>query len=266
MQDLASYSTDLTKEQWAHISNTIPAPKPGGRPAKYERSTIVDAIWYITQAGCAWRLLPKTFPPWSSVYGYFRQWSQLGIWEKIHQRLREEVRVQAGKAPAPTAAIIDSQSVKMGDQGGAAGYDAGKKIKGRKRHIMVDTLGCLLALLITPADEQDRPMAWPLLVLGLNKFRPLKLIWADGAYAGQLLAWVLQRWRGRARVQIVKRSDHVKGFKVLPKRWIVERTFGWLTKARRLVKDYEQKTTHSESFIYIRMSQLMLRRLIPTSR
>ena len=139
-------------------------------------------------------------------------------------------------------------------------------MSGRKRHILVDTLGCLLSLLITPAHEQDRDMAWPLLALALNQFRTLQLIWADGAYVGELLPWVRQRWRGRVRVEIVKRSDDVQGFKVLPKRWIVERTLGWLTKARRLVRDYEYKTTHSEAFIYIRMSQLMLRRLHPASK
>lgn len=266
MQNIASYPTDLTDEQWSHIESLVPAPKPGGRPPKYERRSIVNAILYIVQAGCSWRLIPKTFPPWSSVYGYFRLWSKEGVWERLHNELRDQTRLKAGKATTPTAGIIDSQSVKMGDQGGAVGYDAGKKVKGRKRHILVDTLGCLLSIVITPANEQDRDMAQPLLVEGLNKFRTLKRIWADSGYTGALISWVAKRWRGRAELEIVKRSDDVKGFKVLPKRWIVERTFGWLTKARRLVKDYEQKTTHSESFIYIRMSQVMLRRLFRAAK
>lgn len=237
MQTDAIYPTDLSDKRWTQIQPWLPARKGGGRPPKHSLRQIVNAILYLTQAGCAWRLLPQTFPPWSTVYGYFWRWTKAGIWARIHDRLRTLVRMQVDKDAEPTAAILDSQTVKTGDADGLQGYDAGKKVVGRKRHVLVDTLGWLLWVLITPADEQDRDVAWPLLAQALKRFRRLRLIWADAGYAGRLLAWVRGRWRGRACVEIVRRSDPAKGFVILPKRWIVERTLGWLTKARRLVKD-----------------------------
>jgi putative transposase len=256
-----NYWTDLTDEQWNRIKELVPAPKRGGRPATHCRRHIVDAIIYVTQAGCSWRLLPKDFAPWNTVYGYFRTWSKEGIWERVHGHLRSSVREAKGRDPEPTAAITDSQTVKTAGAGGARGFDGAKLMTGRKRHLLVDTLGLLLWVLMTAADESDRDMAFPVLAQGLNLFARLKRVWADSAYTGQLPDWVRQRWKGRAQVEIVKRSAQAKGFVVQPKRWIIERTFAWLIKARRLVRDYEQNTTHSEAFIYIRMSHLMLRRL-----
>ena len=263
MQKQLTYPTDLTDAQWAQIEPWVPGPKPGGRPLTHSRRVIINAILYILHAGCAWRMLPKDFPPWSTVYGYFWRWSKAGLWQQIHNKLLALVRAQSGKAPQPTAAILDSQTVKAGGLQAHQGYDAAKKIVGRKRHLLVDTLGWMLAVLVTPAHEPDRQMACPLLAVALRLWRRLQLLWADGAYAGSLGAWLRQRWRGRVRLEIVRRSDRSGSFRVEPKRWIVERTFGWLTRARRLVKDYERHTQHSEAFIYIRMMALMLRRLHP---
>jgi putative transposase len=211
-------------------------------------------------------LLPKDFAPWQTVYGYFRRWTKAQVWSWIHDTLRERVRRKVGKKPSPTAAIMDSQSVKTGDQGGASGYDAGKKIKGRKRHLLVDTLGLILGLWITPADVQDRDGAKGLLMSVVFWFCRLKVIWADAGYLGELVQWVKQlRPFGALHLEIVKRSEEQKGFKVLRKRWIVERTFGWFVKCRRLVRDYEKKITHSEALIQICMIGLMLRRLDKSS-
>ena len=257
-----TYQTDLTDTQWDLIKNMIPKEQKRGRPLEHTRRSIVNAIFYMARAGCAWRLLPKDFAPWQTVYGYFRSWRKARIWGLIHDTLREQVRRKAGKKPSPTAAIMDSQSVKIGDQAGERGYDAGKKITGRKRHILVDTLGMILGMVITPADVQDRDGARSLLSSMVHVFGRLQIIWADAGYLGQLIDWVKQlRPYGKLHLEVVKRPEQRKGFHVVRKRWIVERTFGWLMKCRRLVRDYEQKPENSECMIHICMVGIMLRRL-----
>ena len=260
------YPTDLTDGEWTEIQSLVPKPKSGkgrrGRPLELERRTLLNAIFYVVRSGCAWRLLPKDFGPWQTVYGYFRHWSQDWTWTFIHDTLRDWWRKTEGKRVAPTAAIIDSQSVKTPDQAGASGYDAGKKIKGRKRHLAVDTLGLVLGLMITSAAVQDRDAAKTLVGTLVKVFGRLQIIWADGGYLGALVQWVKQlRPFGKLHLEIVRRSDHAKGFQVLPKRWIVERTFGWFSKSRRLRTDYEVRLDHSEAMLRICMIRLMVRRL-----
>jgi putative transposase len=224
----------------------------------------MDAILYVACSGCSWRMLPHDFAPWQTVYGYFRRWRQQGIWQTTHDVLVLMLRLHAGKQTNPTAGIIDSQSVKVADQAGPRGFDAGKKINGRKRHVLVDTLGLILAVVVTPASVQDRDGARLLLGFLQHCFSRLRVIWADGGYAGHLVEWLwhLRHYR-RLRLEIVRRGADQRGFQVLPKRWIVERTFGWLMKYRRLRCDYEQLTANSEAMIYIAMTRLMLRRLHP---
>lgn len=260
------YPTDLTDDEWNEIQSLVPRPKSGpgrrGRPAEQDRRSLVNAIFYVVKAGCAWRLLPGDFPRWQTVYGYYRRWSQDWTWTFIHDTLRNWLRKTVGRKVAPTAAIVDSQSVKTPDQAGERGYDAGKKIKGRKRHLAVDSLGLILGLLITSAAVQDRDAAKPLLRELVRLFGRLQIIWADGGYLGKLVWWVKQlRPYGKLHLEIVRRCDRVKGFKVLPKRWIVERTFGWFYKSRRLCRDYEVRLDHSEAMIRICMIRIMVRRL-----
>jgi putative transposase len=220
---------------------------------------ILNAIFYIVRSGCTWRMLPHDLPPWKTVYHYFRLWRKDGTWERINSALRVEVRVAAGREPEPSAAVIDSQSVKTTETPGVRGYDAGKKVNGRKRHLLVDTLGLVLMVVVHAANIQDRDGARLLLEKARGRFPRLRLIWADGGYTGKLVDWVktLCLWV----LEIVKRSDDVKGFQVLPHRWVVERTFGWLGRYRRLSKDYEGLPESSEAMIYIAMIHLMVRRL-----
>src|ERR1017187_828731 len=260
------YPTDLTDEEWDYIKSLVPAPKSGkgkrGRPIKLDRRHLANAIFYVDRSGCAWRLLPRDFGPWQTVYGYFRQWSQDWTWAFIHDTLRDWLRKTQERKVAPIAAIIDSQSVKTADQAGERGYDAGKKVSGRKRHVAVDSLGLILAIMITPASVQDRDAAKGLIKLLATMYGRLQIIWADGGYLGALVQWVKQlRPFGKLRLEIVRRSDRAKGFQVLPKRWIVERTFGWLYKSRRLCRDYEVRLDHSEAMIRICMIRLILKRL-----
>lgn len=260
------YPTDLTDEEWNQIKSLVPTSKSGkgkrGRPTHNDRRNVVNAIFYVVRSGCAWRLLPRDFPHWQTVYGYFRKWSQDWTWTFIHDTMREWVRKAFGRKVAPTAAIVDSQSVKTPDQAGERGYDAGKKIKGRKRHVAVDTFGLLLAVTITTAAMQDRDAA-KMLIRGLvNLFGRIQIIWADGGYLGELVRWVKNlRPYGKLRLEIVRRCDDVKGFKVLPRRWVVERTFGWFYKSRRLCRDYEVRIDHSASMLRICMIRIMVRRL-----
>jgi putative transposase len=255
------YPSDLTDLQWDNIEHLLPPPKTGGRPRKYDNRQLVNAILYVLVSGCQWRLLPRDFPPWQSVYGYYRRWQRGGAWARIHDGLRRLVRQVAGRDAQPSAAILDSQTVKTTEQGGPHGYDAGKKVNGRKRHVLVDTLGLLLAVVVHPADVQDRDGAKLVLERVRGRLPHLQLIWADGGYSGRLVQWVQKRcgWV----LQTILRPVGVAGFVLLPRRWVVERTFAWLGRCRRLSKDYERRPETTEVWIHLAMIRLMSRRLLP---
>jgi putative transposase len=259
----AKYLTDLTDQQWQILRKLLPLRSRRGAPQTVCRRGVLNAIMYVVRSGCPWRLLPHEFPNWKTVYGIFLSWRNDGTWQRIHDTLRDMLRSRLGRKKSPSAAVIDSQTVKTSEVGGQRGYDAGKKINGRKRHIIVDTLGLILALVVHPADVQDYDGAVLVLrVLGRLKerFRRLRVIFADSAYGRNNLPECVEGAFGWL-LQTVLRPAKVKGFVVLPKRWIVERTFGWLGRYRRHSKDYERNVASSEAMIYIVMTHIMLRRI-----
>ena len=258
------YPSDMTDAEWLLVEPLIPPAKRPGRKRTVNLREVVNAIFYVLSSGCQWRMLPKDFPPRSTVHEYLMLWEWDGTLDRIHHALYVQVRELAGKEASPTAAIIDSQSVKAAGKGGAnidpTGYDAGKKVKGIKRHITVDTLGMILVGQIHPANVQDRDGALQLLKEGRSMFPFVEKIFADGAYQGQATAAAVAAL-GEWELEIVKRSDIAKGFVVLPKRWIVERTFGWLGRCRRLSKHFENLARMALAFLRLAMIRLMMRRI-----
>ncbi len=259
-----AYPSNLTWAQYEFISDMIPEPKPGGRPRKVDMWEILNGIFYVLCEGCQWRALPGDFPAWQTVYTYFRNWRFDGTWLKLHDSLREWTRIEQQRHPSPSEAIVDSQSVKSTAMvHEAVGYDAGKQIKGRKRFISVDTLGLVLRVLVTAASVGEREGGKQVLKkvkqMG-KKVSRLITIWTDSGFDGApFMMWVMDfcRWI----VQVVLRPAQTKGFVLLKKRWVVERTFGWLMGCRRLVRDYELLPQTSQTWIYLAMLRIMVRRL-----
>lgn len=260
------YDTLVTDGQWAQIEPLLPVanPRHGGRRLKHDRRLVLDTILYVLRTGCAWRLVPHDLVPWDAAYRWFRAWTADGTWRQVHDRLRDRVRERDGRDVQPTAAVLDSQSAKSAEGGAAIGYDAGKRVRGRKRHLLVDTGELLLRAVVHSASVQDRAGAKLVLADLHAEYPQLGLVWVDGGYANTVDAGLID-WAQREEdldLVVVPRNADVKGFQVLPRRWVVERTFGWLTRCRRLARDYERKTAHAEAMIDVAMIDVAMIRLM----
>jgi putative transposase len=257
------YTSDLTRQQFKRLEPLLPTGKAGGRPRTVDLYEVMCAIMYVLQNGCAWRNLPHDFPAWETVYGYFRRFQYDGTWEAVNRFLVRRTRRKAKRDPEPSAGSIDSQTVRCAPQAGIRGVDAGKKTNGRKRHLVVDALGLLLVVYVTGGGVQDR-VAAPILLGILAKRHPrLKHIWADGGYLGEVVTWA-EKVLGWV-VEIVHGISGQRGFVVRPRRWVVERSLAWLTRCRRLTRDFEGRPETTEAWCYLASIRLMLRRLDPAA-
>jgi transposase len=274
----ALYPSDLTDHEWAILQPLVPPAKPGGRPRRWAMRLILDGVFYVLRTGCGWRYLPREYPPWPTVYHYVRVWRMAGLWEQIVTALRERLRVRLGRQPTPRAGAIDSQSVRTTERGGPHGYDGAKKLSGRKRHLFVDTLGLRLKVVVHVASLQDRAGVPLLLAPIKGAFPRMQMVWVDSGYSGTGQAWIESEmgWT----VEVVKHAPRPrgiwvfpgqevdwslfarpKGFRHLPRRWVVERTIAWIGRFRRLSKDYEFLPASSEAMVYLTMIRILLARL-----